>query len=79
MRAFMTYVSYEMLVLYLLVAAMYAGATAMLVGVLFARGYVAGPIALCVPLLISYAGMLGQVRHVMEASAEMRRQIRGSR
>lgn len=78
MRALMVYVSYEMLVMYLLVAVVYVGATALVVGVLFSRGYIAGASVLAVPVAISYLGMLGQVRHVLEASAEMRRHVRGT-
>jgi hypothetical protein len=76
MRAFMVYISYEMLVMYLLTAAMYIAGTAAVVVILWMRGAVAGSLVLAPVVVISWAGMLGQVVHVAEASAAMRRQVR---
>lgn len=78
MRAFMIYVSYEMLVIYLATAAMYIAGTAAVVVALWLRGATAGAIVLAPIVVISWLGMLGQVVHVVEASAQMRRQARGS-
>lgn len=76
MRGFMVYISYEMLVMYLLTAAMYVAGTAAVVVILWMRGATAGAIVLAPVVIISWLGMLGQVVHVAEASAAMRRQVR---
>lgn len=76
MRTFMVYISYEMLVMYLLTALMYLAGTAAVVVVLWMRGATAGAIVLAPIVVISWVGLMGQVVHVAEASAQMRRQAR---
>lgn len=76
MREFLIYVSYEMLVMYVLTAAMYVAGTAAFVVILWMRGATAGAIVLAPILVISWAGLLEQVVHVAEAPAQMRRQVR---
>ena len=78
MRAFMVYISYEMLVMYLLTAAMYVAGTAAVVVILWMRGATVGAMVLAPIVVISWLGLLGQVVHVAEASAQMRRQVRSS-
>jgi hypothetical protein len=78
MRAFMVYISYEMLALYLLTAAAYIGFTAYIVVALWTRGEMAGAAILAPVVVVSWLGMLGQVMHVAEASAEMRRNLRSN-
>jgi hypothetical protein len=75
-KGFMVYISYEMLVMYLLTAAMYVAGTAAVVALLWLRGEVAGALVLAPIVVLSWAGLLGQVAHVAEASADMRRFLR---
>jgi hypothetical protein len=76
MKGFMVYISYEMLVMYLVTAAMYVAGTAAVVALLWVRGEHAGAAVLAPIVVISWAGLLGQVAHVAEASADMRRHLR---
>ena len=73
MKGFMVYISYEMLVMYLLTAGMYVAGTAAVVALLWARGEVTGALVLAPVVVVSWLGLLGQVVHVAEASADMRR------
>jgi hypothetical protein len=75
MKAFMVYISWEMLVLYLVTAGMYVAFTGILVVLLWMRGDAIASVALAPIVFISWIGLLGQVVHVAEASADMRRYL----
>jgi hypothetical protein len=73
MKGFMIYISYEVLVMYLVTAGMYIASTAAVVVLLWFRGEIAGALVLAPMVIISWVGLLWQVAHVAEASADMRR------
>jgi|CXWL01.1.fsa_nt_gi hypothetical protein len=78
MQKFMIYVSYEMLVMYLATAALYVAGTTALVIAIYLRGEVLGASILAPIIVVSWLGLLGQVAHVAEASADMRRHLRSN-
>ena len=73
MKGFMVYISYEVLVMYLVTAGMYVAGTAAVVALLWIRGEIAGALVLAPLVVVSWVGLLGQVAHVAEASSDMRR------
>lgn len=75
MQKFTIYISYEMLVMYLATAALYVAGTTVLVVALWHRGEVIGASITAALVAVSWLGLLGQVTHVAEASADMRRSI----
>lgn len=78
MRVFIIYVSYEVLVMYLVTALLYVGATAAVVAVLFARGEVLAASMVAPFVAVSWVGLFGQVGVVAGASSDMRRYQRGN-
>ena len=79
MRAFMTYISYEMIVMYAVTAAMYVAATAFLLVALATRDEVVAAVILSPLVVLSWIGLFWQVAQVAQASADMRGQARGGR
>lgn len=78
MKAFMLYISYEMLVMYVATALLYIGGTIVLVVAIYLRGEILATAILAPLLLISWAGLLAQVARVAEASSDMRRYVRSN-
>jgi hypothetical protein len=77
MKAFMMYISWEVLALYLATAAMYIAGTAAVVVLLWMRGEQAGATVLAPVVALSWAGLLWQVGQVAKATADMRRHLTG--
>ena len=75
MKAFMVYISWEMLALYLVTAGMYVAFTGIVVVLLWMRGEAVAAVLLAPVVFVSWIGLLGQVMHVAAASADMRRQL----
>lgn len=75
MKAFMVYISWEMLALYLVTAGMYVAFTGALIVLLWTRGEPVAALVLAPIIVISWFGLFGQGVHVAEASADMRRNL----